>query len=190
MLTYVRRYRPSTLEELKNRLAQDGIRSTDDALLDAIRELQSDGSLSLRYFHSASSFLSFLDDPYHSWWITLAFAVSIIEIPLVACTASTGWLLVFRMIFGLLLLGFLPGYATVQCLFASGEMKELEQIFLSVFLSVAISIAIGVGLGFAYVFTAFNSVALSSGYTVVVTFFAAYRQYSRSRPAPRPTSRR
>ena len=180
----MRKYRPSTFEDLKRRLAQDGIGSTDDALLDAIRELHSDGTLSLRYFHTTSSFVSFLGDLYHSSWITLAIAVSIIEIPLVAYAVSAAWLLLVRMVFGFLILGFLPGYATVQCLFARNEVKELEQIFLSVFLSVAISIAIGVGLGFGYIFTAFNSVVLSSSYTIVVSLLGSYRQYSRFRPSP------
>lgn len=181
VLSYIQKYRPSTIEDLRRKLANDGIGSTDEALLDAIRELHSDGSLKSHYPHETGSFFSLLGDVYSSWWIYLAAAMSIVELLLVSYTPSQFFLVFMRMIFGFVILGFLPGYTTVRCLFPGRELREFEQLFLSVFLSVAISIGIGVALGFAYVFTAVNSVLFSTGYIVITSFLAIYRQNVRMR---------
>lgn len=181
VLSYISKYHPATIQDLKDRLDNDGVRSTDVVLLELIRELQSDGTIELHSFQNKNSFGAFIGDFSTSWWIYFAIIASIAEVFLVAYRPSAFPFQVSRMIFGLLLLGALPGYATVQCLFPGKDLRALEQILLTIFLSVTISIAIGVALGFGYIFTALNSVIVSSGYCIVVSLIAAYRQYARAR---------
>src|SRR5207245_4001967 len=81
------------------------------------------------------------------------------------------------ILFGLGLLGFLPGYSTVQILFPTNELHILEKLLLSVFLSLVISIAIGAALGAGYFFTGVSSALASTGFVIVATIFASHRRY-------------
>jgi Protein of unknown function (DUF1616) len=179
VLSYIRKYHPATIQDLKSVLVKEGIRSTDQDLLKAVQELQSDGTISLHYLRSENSFASFIGDFYGSWWVYFTILASITEVVFVAYQPTALSLQVSRMVLGLILLGALPGYATVQLVFPGKELRELEQLLLTIFLSVTISIGIGVALGFAYIFTALNSTIVSAGYCIVVSLMARYRQYTR-----------
>jgi hypothetical protein len=179
ILAFIQKYHPATVSDLKRRLAENGIGSTDESLLDAIRELQSDGTIMLHDPLRHDSFLSFLTDVYDNWWVLFTVAVAIIEPLLVYGNQSN--LSPLRAVLGLALLGYLPGYATVHGLFPGDVLKPLERILLSIFLSVVISIAIGVSLGAIYEFTAINSTLGSSAFTIVACLVGAHREFVKSK---------
>jgi hypothetical protein len=178
VLAFLQKYRPTSIPELKDRLAKEGIRASDEDLLNVIREIQQDGAIRLLTPVSADSFARYLGDTSNSWWVYGTILVSFAEIFLVGYNAQDPFFGGFRLLFGLGLLGFLPGYATVQILFPGGQLSMLEQILLSVFLSVIVSIGLGVALGAGYFFNPVSGVLLSSMYAIVASVLAGYRCYS------------
>ena len=178
VIDFLQKYHPSSVAELRRRLASEGIRASDDDLLNIIGELQRDGEIHLSIPVSLGSFPGFLSDTRNSWWIYTTVLISLAEIFLVRYNAQGPFLGSLRLLFGLGLLGFLPGYATVQILFPKDQLSLLEQILLSIFLSVVVSIGLGVILGAGYFFNPTSGVLLSSMYTIVVSILAGYRRYS------------
>jgi len=178
ILACLQKYHPSSIAELKKRLTEEGIRSSDEDLLEIVRELGSDGEIDLFDPVKLNSFPQFLLDATNSWWVYAVVSVSILELFLVAYPTQNSLLVSFRLLFGLGLLGFLPGYSTIQILFPTSELRILERLLLSIFLSVVISIAIGVALGAGYLFTGVSSVLAFAGYVITATLFASYRRYS------------
>jgi hypothetical protein len=181
VLSFIKKYHPSTIGDLRRRMEDEGIGSSDEVLQEAVRELQLDGSITVDFRISVDSFPSYIGDPYRNWWIFAVIIASVIEPVLVIDQYTTGPLGLVRAIIGLLLLGYLPGYSTVRVLFPGEQVSPLERILLSIFLSLAVSIAIGVVLGFAYLFTGITSTLGSSIYTVLMTLIAAYREYENQR---------
>ena len=178
VIEFLQKYHPSSVTELRTRLASEGIRSSDDDLFQIIRELQGEGEIRLLIPVSLDSFPRFLADWSNSWWFYATILIPFVEIFLVRYNVQDPLLGSLRLGFGLGLLGFLPGYATVRVLFPKNPLSLLEQILLSVFLSVVVSIALGVVLGAGYLINGSSSVFLSSGYTIAVSILAAYRRYS------------
>jgi hypothetical protein len=178
VMEFLQKYRPSSVEELKSRLATEGIRSSDEDLLEVIQELQQDGEIRLLRPVSLNSFPGFLADLSNSWWIFATVLISLTEIFLVRYNAQDSFLGGARLLLGLGLLGFLPGYASVQILFPKDQLSLLEQILLSIFLSVMVSIALGVALGAGYFFSPVAGAILSGIYTMFASVFAGYRRYS------------
>jgi hypothetical protein len=185
VLEFLQRYRPSSVTELKSRLANEGIRSSDEDLLDIIGELQRDGEIHLLVPVLLDSFPRYLADAVNSWWIYVTVLVSLSEIFLVRYNVQDPFLGGVRLLFGLGLLGFLPGYATVQILFPRRQVSLLEQILLGIFLSVIVSIALGVLLGAGYFFSPVSAVLLSSVFATVASIVAGYRRYSALRGSRR-----
>ena len=181
VLAFLEKYRPSSIPELKSRLANEGIRANDEDLLNTIRELQQEGAVHLLAPVSPDSFAHYLSDTSNSWWIYATLLVSFSEIFLVSYNVQVPFFGGFRFLFGLGLLGLLPGYATVQILFPGDQLNMLEQILLSVFLSVIVSIALGVALGAGYFFNPLSGVLLSSLYAMAASVLAGYRRYSAKR---------
>ena len=91
---------------------------------------------------------------------------------------QTGPLLFFRIVFGLGVLGIVPGFLTVLAVFPGGGVNTLEKMALGIFLSVLISITIGVVLGIGPLFRATNNIILLTGYVIIVDVTAGYRRYS------------
>src|SRR5712691_10610415 len=178
VLACLQKHHPSTIAELKRRLTEEGIRSTDEDLLEIVRELRSDGEIDLFDPVKLGSFPQFLLDAANSWWVYAVVSISILELFLVAYPTQNVLLVSFRLLFCLCVLGFLPGYSTVQILFPTTELRILERLLLSIFLSVVISIAIGVALGAGYLFTGVSSVLASTGYIITATLFASRRRRS------------
>jgi hypothetical protein len=178
VIEFLQKYHPSSVTELRSRLANEGIRASDGDLLNIIRELQRDGEIHLSISVSLDSFPGFLSDTGSSWWIYATVVISLAEIFLVRYNARDPFLGSLRLLFGLGLLGFLPGYSTVQILFPKDQLSLLEQILLSIFLSVVVSIGLGVILGAGYFFNPTSGVILSGVYAIVVSILAGYRRYS------------
>jgi len=178
VIEFLQKYHPSSVAELRSKLASEGIRSRDDDLLNIIRELQRDGEIHLSIPVSLDSFPRFLSDTRSSWWIYATVLISLVEIFLVRYNVQDPLLGSLRLLFGLELLGFLPGYSTVQSLFPKDQLSLLERILLSIFLSVVVSIGLGVILGAGYLFNPTSGVLLSSMYAIVASILAGYRRYS------------
>lgn len=181
VLSFIQKYHPSTIGDLRRKMQNEGIGSTDEALEEAVKELQLDGTIDLELIVRTSSFLTYFGDVYRNWWSFAVIVAALIEPVLVVDQFTTGPIGVLRATLGLMLLGYLPGYSTVHALFPGGAVKPLERILLSIFLSVVVSIAVGVILGFAYLFTGVTSTIGSSSYTIIVTLIAVYREYTKQR---------
>jgi len=177
VLAYIRQHNPSTISELESRLSQEGIRSSEEDLFEIVRDLQRTGLISLGKT-SSESLTSFLSEPSEAWWVYATLSISIVEVLLVVFQTQTASLVSLRILFGLGLLGFLPGYSTLRCLLRTNQFSQLEWILLSIFLSVVVSIALGVLLGIGYLLTGISSVTLLSSYTIAMTLLAAYRRHS------------
>jgi uncharacterized membrane protein len=178
VIEFLQKYHPTSVTDLRKRLAKEGIRSSDEDLLGVIRELQEDGDIRLLTSISLDSFPGFLRDGANSWWIYATLLVSIGEIALVRYNFQDSFLGGLRLLLGLGLLGFLPGYATVQILFPKDQLSFLEQVLLSIFLSVIVSIALGVILGAGYYFNPVSGALSSGGYAILASLIAGYRRYS------------
>src|SRR5207247_7479117 len=98
------------------------------------------------------SFPRFLLDTSNSWGVYTVVSISILELFLVAYPTQNTLLVSLRLLFGLGLLGFLPGYSTVRILFPTNELHNLEKILMSIFLILVILIAIVAVLGWVYFF--------------------------------------
>jgi uncharacterized membrane protein len=142
-----------------------------------VGQLQSEGAIALQPYSEPASFLGFLFDPDHSLWVYAILVASASEVALVIENVQSVPLWLLRFILGLGLLGFFPGYCTVQVLFPGSRLPVLEQALLSIFLSVMISIALGVVLGVPYDFTGTSSVLALTVYVLVSAVIANYRQY-------------
>ena len=177
VLAYIRKYHPTNIEELRERLEKEGIGSTDETLLEAVGQLKAEG-ITLTLLPKKYSAAKYLADLGNSWWLYATTVITATEAALVIYQVQTGLLSSVRLLFGVALLGYLPGLATTWIVFPGEQLKGFERILMSIFLSVATSIALGVALGAVYRFTGTTSVLLSTFYIVVATLIGGYREYS------------
>jgi hypothetical protein len=176
-LAIVGKRHPSTLADLRRCLEDEMIDAGDEELLQLIKQMQSSGEIKLYLSVRASSFEDYLTSYWDTWWVYLAVIVAVSESLLVFLESQTGPLLFLRMIFGVGLLGFVPGYLTVRIIFPGKQINVLEQTLLSIFLSVLVSITIGVALGLGPFFLPSYNVLLLSLYVLASAPVAAYRSY-------------
>jgi len=174
---------PPTLAILKKCLEDEGIKVSDEKLLTLIGQMQSDGEIKLHPAAKAGSFEEYLTSYRDTWWIYLTMVVAVSESLLVFSQSLTGPLLLLRIVFGLGMLGFIPGYLTVLTILPGRQMSILEQLALSIFLSVLISITIGVLLGLGPFFQPSINIFLLSVYVISADFAAGYRSYDFLRKA-------
>ena len=177
LIEAIRKHRPSTIASLKKSLTQEGIRLNDPKLLPMIEQLQSEGTIKLS-FKPLGSFKEYLADVWSSWWFYIVIIVAASELFFVISDVQNGPLLFLRIVFGLGVLGLIPGFLTVLAVFPGGGVNTLEKIALGIFLSVLISITIGVVLGIGPLFQASNNIILLTGYVILVDVTAGYRRYS------------
>src|SRR6266581_5645445 len=69
VLLCLQKYHPSSIVELKKRLNEEGIRSTDEDLLEIVQELKNDGEIDLLESVMLDSFPRFLLDASNSWGV-------------------------------------------------------------------------------------------------------------------------
>ena len=158
-------------------MTQEGIRLNDPKLLPMIEQLQSEGTIKLS-FKPLGSFKEYLADVWSSWWFYIVIIVAASELFFVISDVQNGPLLFLRIVFGLGVLGLIPGFLTVLAVFPGGGVNTLEKIALGIFLSVLISITIGVVLGIGPLFQTSNNIILLTGYVILVDVTAGYRRYS------------
>ena len=142
--------------------------------------LASDGTIKPA-LKSDSSFWNYFRDIWSTWWFYSSIVVALLEVFLVITNVQAGVALFFRIVFGLGILGIIPGFLTTLLFFPKGQLVTLERIAMSIFLSVMISIAVGVLLGLGPYFQASNNVVVLAGYVVLVDIAASYRAYQFSR---------
>jgi uncharacterized membrane protein len=172
----VKRHRPSSLASLQKSLKDENINLSDEKLLQLIRQLESDGTIKLSTKDTAS-FREYLIDIWNAWWFYLVIIVALSELLLVISDVQAGAALFLRILFGLGILGIIPGFLTVMIVFPGGQVNALEKIALSIFLSVLISTTVGVLLGLGPYFQASNNIIILIVYVVLADVAASYRSY-------------
>jgi len=177
ILAVVGKRHPSTIADLKKCLEDEMIQVSDQELLPLIMQMQSRGEIRLFLPARDSSFEEYLTSYSDTWWVYLAIIVAVSESFLVFLESQTGALLFLKIVFGLGILSFVPGYLTVRIIFPGEQINILEQLLLSVFLSVLLSITIGVILGIGPFFLPSYNALLLSLYVLCVAPVAAYRSY-------------
>ena len=176
LIEIVKKHRPSNLASLKKFLNEANMNVSDDKLLPLIKQLQSEGTFKFSVQH-AGSFIEYLADIWNAWWFYLVIIITLSELFLVIANSQTGAGLLLRIIFGLGVLGIIPGLLTVMIIFPGGQIQVLEKIALSIFLSVLISITVGILLGLGPFFQASNNIIVLTVYVVLGDVAASYRSY-------------
>jgi uncharacterized membrane protein len=176
LIGIVKQHRPSNLASLKKFLNEANMNVSDEKLLPLIKQLQSEGTLKFSVQHTGS-FNEYLADIWNAWWFYLVIVVTLSELFLVISNSQAGVPLVLRILFGLGVLGIIPGFLTVMIIFPGGQVQTLEKIALSIFLSVLISITVGVLLGLGPFFQASNNIIVLTVYVVLADVAASYRTY-------------
>jgi hypothetical protein len=176
LVEVAKKRRPSNLTSLKKSLTDERIKFTDEELLRLVKELHADGTFSF-FAKNTTSFKTYLIDIWNTWWFYLAIIVAVSELFLVISNAQAGAALFLRILFGLGILGIIPGFLTVMIVFPGGQVNALEKIALSIFLSVLISITVGVLLGLGPYFQASNNIIILIVYVVLADVAASYRSY-------------
>lgn len=177
---FFKKNRPADLASLKRHLNVGNFQTKGNVPHVLLGQVAADGTIkpSLR---TASSFREYLFDLWTSWWFYVSIGITLFEVFLVVINAQAGAGLFIRIIFGLGVLGIIPGLLTTKVLFPEGQLVTLERVALSLFLSVVISIAVGVLLGLGPYFEASNNIVVLAAYVVVVDIAASYRSFKYSR---------
>ena len=182
LIEVIKRQRSYSLASLQKSLKGENINVSDEKLLWLVKQLQSDGTIELST-KDAASFRGYLIDIWNAWWFYLVIIVALSELFLVISNAQAGAALFLRILFGLGILGIIPGSLTVMIVFPGGQVNALEKIVLSIFLSVLISITVGVLLGLGPFFQASNNIIIITVYVVLADVAASYRSYNFLRSA-------
>jgi hypothetical protein len=176
LIEVVKQHHPANLAALKKSLNDENISIDDEKLLPLIEQLLSEGAIKLSV-KVAGSFKEYLADIWNAWWFYLAIIVASSELFFVVSNAQTGAALFLRILFGLGILGIIPGFLTVLIVFPGDQVNALEKIALSIFLSVLISITVGILLGLGPFFQASNNIIILTVYVVLADVAASYRSY-------------
>ena len=157
-------------------MVEENINIDDEKLLALVEQLKSEGTIKPSV-NSPGSFKEYLADIWNTWWFYLAIIVALSELFFVISNAQAGAALFLRILFGLGMLGIIPGFLTVLIIFPGSQVNALEKIALSIFLSVLISITIGILLGLGPYFQASNNIIILAIYVVLADVAASYRSY-------------
>jgi hypothetical protein len=176
LIDVIKRHRPSNVASLRRSLNEENIKISDSKLLLLVEQLKSEGTIGMS-FKTTNSFKEYLTDIWNTWWFYLAIIVTLSELLLVISDAQAGAALFLRILFGLGVLGLIPGFLTVLIVFPGSQLNALEKIALSIFLSVLISIMTGVLLGLGPFFQASNNIIILTVYVVLADLAASYRSY-------------
>ena len=182
LIEVIKRHRSYSLASLQKSLKGENINVSDEKLLWLVKQLQSDGTIELST-KDAASFREYLIDIWNAWWFYFVIIVALSELFLVISNAQAGAALFLRILFGLGILGIIPGFLTVMIVFPGGQVNALEKIALSIFLSVLIAITVGVLLGLGPFFQASNNIIILTVYVVLADVAASYRSYDFLRSA-------
>ena len=176
LIEVVKHHRPTNFASLKKSLDEENINIDDEKLLALIERLKSEGRIKLSV-KVPDSFKEYLTNIWKTWWFYSTIIVALSELFFVISNAQAGAALFLRILFGLGMLGIIPGFLTVLIIFPGSQVNALEKIALSIFLSVLISITIGILLGLGPFFQASNNIIMLTVYVVLADIAASYRSY-------------
>jgi len=176
LIDVIKKHRPSSLASLKKFLNEENVNVSDEKLFPLVKQLQSDGTITLSIKYPGS-FREYLVDIWNAWWFYFVIIVALSELYLVISDAHAGAALLLRNLFGLGILGIIPGFLTVLIVFPGDQVNALEKIVLSIFLSVVISIAVGALLGLGPYLQASNNIIILTVYVLSVDVAAFYQYY-------------
>ena len=178
LLSIVREQHLSSIASLTSFLRKEKLECSDEELIRLIGQLSSDGSLVFGESQDFSSFSAFVGSPSNSWWVYAIILLSALEMLLVTYGPGDPLSVSFRLVLGIALLGFFPGYSSLRAVFPRSQLTFLEKIVLSIFLSVLVSILSGTILGATLLLDATANVIVLTMFTVVTTLIAGYRVFS------------
>src|SRR5260370_36329376 len=111
----IREHSQSNFVSLKKSLTQEDIRVNAAKLRAMIEQLQLEGvKLS---FKTRMTFKEYLADISSSWWFYLVLIITLSEFFFVTSDVQTGIFLFLRIVFGLAVLGIIPGLLTLLVVF-------------------------------------------------------------------------
>ncbi len=149
----------------------------DEDLIALIEQLSAEGLVNFQVSSEPSSFSGYLADVKRSWWMYAILTLALGETLLVEYEPVDSILVSCRLILGLALLGFIPGYSAFRLTFPSSSLSLLERIVLSVFLSILIAILTGTLLGSVDALEATSNVLTLTVFAFVLSIGAAYRSF-------------
>ena len=183
ILEIIENHRPYSLslERLKGELQSLQVDFVEEELMRLIQHLQTEGVVILSKSTLPDSFLNYIGNYSRNWPLYAGLLVSLTETLLVIYESSFFLAVALRLLLGVGLLGFIPGYFTVRVVFPEGRLSTLEWLILSIFLSVLISAGTGIVLGLGPFFQAAIDVLALSLYTELMAVAATYRLYAAER---------
>jgi len=179
---------PRTVRDLFEIVSKKQPTLAEDEFIQGINELRESGTLDLEPpTPNVDSYLAYLKVPSENTWFHLVVLASLLTILTIYVLPSTYPIVIFRWILGSVFVLFLPGYVTVQALFAGRrELDDIERFALSVGLSLAITPLMGLLLNYTPWGIRLDPIALSlSIFTLGMATIATIRKYNLiSRTAP------
>lgn len=137
----VKTKRPANVEELV-KTVQKQSRAPKETIAAHIAQLRDAGKIVLEEpMPQPKELLRFLVSRWSRWFWIVTFLVFLTAMLVMVVTETAPLsLMVFRWVFGALLVLYIPGYCLVEALYPSkGELDDIERIALSIGLSLAIS---------------------------------------------------
>lgn len=118
-------------------------------------------------------------------WLSIIIIYTLLTLALAYIIPSDSALVIFRILFGIVFVVFLPGYCLVNILFiGTNRLDPVELVVLSVALSFGIAGLIGLFLGLSPIGITFIPLTISLS---VVTIVLAIIAFIRKRKEPVPT---
>ncbi|HZD12862.1 MAG TPA: hypothetical protein VE177_05015, partial [Candidatus Binatus sp.] len=127
LLEAINKYHPKSLVSLRIILEKDNVVFADEFLLRLMRDLESEGSITVKNLEQ-DSFFRFLGGNAGVWWLCVAVVVSLVESLLVVYDSQNLILVSLRALLSLLLLGYIPGYAVTRAVFPYASLAFLERL--------------------------------------------------------------
>ena len=180
---------PRTVRDLFEIVGKKRPTLAEDEFIQSIKELKESGTLELEPpTPNVDSYLAYLKVPSENTWFHLVVLASLLTMLAIYILPSAYPIVIFRWIVGSVFVLFLPGYVTVQALFAGRrELDDIERFALSVGLSLAITPLMGLLLNYTPWGIRLDPIVLSlSIFTLGMATIGTIRKYnliSRRTPA-------
>jgi len=180
---------PRTVRDLFEMASKKRPTLAEDEFIQSIKELKESGTLELELpTPKVDSYLAYLKLRSENAWFHLVVSASLATILAIYILPSTYPIVIFRWILGSVFVLFLPGYTTVQALFAGRrELDDIERFALSVGLSLAVTPLVGLLLNYTPWGIRLDPIVLClSIFTLAMAAIGTVRRYSLT--SKRPTA--
>lgn len=138
-----------TVAELFRIIQEQQPSVTTEDVVQVVKRLREEGKLELALPPpTVETYLQFLQSRPQNMWFFLVIAASIATLTAVYIIPNMYPAAVFRWVLGSIFILFLPGYVTIQALFPTKKLDDIERFALSVGLSIAITPLIGLLLNY------------------------------------------